>query len=128
MNLLLQLRANGIVNGALSRCGRRRSGWFTCERQAGQEPEGRSPKERSDGPAWGRRLRGHVHRGPFYGAPSRIATHPGLFRRPLSASTAAAKLDAWLAALAIERGATLCSTDADFSRFPALKWLNPLAD
>jgi len=30
--------------------------------------------------------------------------------------------------LAIERGATLCSTDADFSRFPALKWLNPLAD
>jgi predicted nucleic acid-binding protein len=34
--------------------------------------------------------------------------------------------DAHLAALAIERGATLCSTDADFSRFPVLKWLNPL--
>ncbi len=35
--------------------------------------------------------------------------------------------DAHLAALAIECGATLCSTDVDFSRFPALKWLNPLA-
>ena len=35
--------------------------------------------------------------------------------------------DAHLAALAIERGATLCSTDSDFSWFPALKWLNPLA-
>jgi len=36
--------------------------------------------------------------------------------------------DAHLAALVIERGATLCSTDSDFSRFPALKWSNPLAD
>ncbi|MBU6401611.1 MAG: type II toxin-antitoxin system VapC family toxin [Verrucomicrobia bacterium] len=34
--------------------------------------------------------------------------------------------DAHLAALAIEYGATLCSTDNDFSRFPGLKWLNPL--
>lgn len=36
--------------------------------------------------------------------------------------------DAHLAALAIEYGATLCSTDADFSRFPASKWLDPLQD
>jgi toxin-antitoxin system PIN domain toxin len=36
--------------------------------------------------------------------------------------------DAHLAAVAIERGATLCSTDADFSRFPGLNWINPLAD
>jgi uncharacterized protein len=35
--------------------------------------------------------------------------------------------DAHLAALAIEHGLTLCSTDGDFSRFPRLKWENPLA-
>jgi toxin-antitoxin system PIN domain toxin len=35
--------------------------------------------------------------------------------------------DAHLAALAIEHGLTLCSTDGDFARFRALKWLNPLA-
>lgn len=35
--------------------------------------------------------------------------------------------DAHLAALALEHGATLCSTDADFSRFPELHWRNPLA-
>ena len=34
--------------------------------------------------------------------------------------------DAVLAALAIEYGATLASTDRDFSRFPTLKWVNPL--
>lgn len=34
--------------------------------------------------------------------------------------------DAHLAALAIEHGLTLCSTDGDFARFPELKWLNPL--
>ena len=36
--------------------------------------------------------------------------------------------DAVLAALAMEQGATLASTDRDFSRFPGLSWLNPLAD
>ena len=35
--------------------------------------------------------------------------------------------DANLAALAIVHGATLCSTDGDFARFPGLRWLNPLA-
>ena len=35
--------------------------------------------------------------------------------------------DAHLAALAIEHGLTLCSTDGDFARFPGLKWVNPLA-
>ncbi|WP_293054233.1 type II toxin-antitoxin system VapC family toxin [Mycobacterium sp.] len=34
--------------------------------------------------------------------------------------------DAHLAALAIENGAELCSTDADFSRFPGLRWTDPL--
>ena len=35
--------------------------------------------------------------------------------------------DAHLAALAIERGLILQTTDADFARFPGLKWNNPLA-
>ena len=35
--------------------------------------------------------------------------------------------DAHLAALAIEHGLTLCSTDGDFARFPGLSWRNPLA-
>ena len=34
--------------------------------------------------------------------------------------------DAAIAALAIEHGATLCTTDRDFARFPGLKWVNPL--
>jgi len=34
--------------------------------------------------------------------------------------------DAHLAALAIEHGLTLCSSDGDFARFPQLKWENPL--
>ena len=35
--------------------------------------------------------------------------------------------DAHLAALAIEYQAELVSTDADFARFPGLRWFNPLA-
>ena len=35
--------------------------------------------------------------------------------------------DAHLAALALEHGLTLCSTDGDFARFPPLRYLNPLA-
>ena len=35
--------------------------------------------------------------------------------------------DAHLAALAIEHGLTLCSTDGDFAKFAGLKWENPLA-
>lgn len=34
--------------------------------------------------------------------------------------------DAHLAALAIEHGAELCSCDADFSRFPGVRWVDPL--
>lgn len=34
--------------------------------------------------------------------------------------------DAHLAALAIEHGATLCTTDRDFARFLGLRWQNPL--
>ena len=35
--------------------------------------------------------------------------------------------DAHLAALAIEHGATVCSADADFTRFPGLSYDNPLS-
>lgn len=34
--------------------------------------------------------------------------------------------DAHLAALAIEHGAELCSTDSDFARFRRVAWVNPL--
>ena len=34
--------------------------------------------------------------------------------------------DAHLAALAMEHGLILCSTDGDFARFPDLRWKNPL--
>ena len=34
--------------------------------------------------------------------------------------------DAHLAALAIDHGAELCSTDRDFSRFSGLRWADPL--
>jgi uncharacterized protein len=36
--------------------------------------------------------------------------------------------DAHLAALAIEHGAELCSSDADFSRFSGVRWYDPLRD
>ena len=36
-------------------------------------------------------------------------------------------MDAHLAAIAIDRGATLCTSDRGFSRFPGLQWRNPLA-
>jgi len=47
----------------------------------------------------------------------------------LSATGAHANLvpDSHLAALAIEHGLVLCSSDGDFARFPGLRWENPLA-
>ncbi|MDE3155121.1 MAG: type II toxin-antitoxin system VapC family toxin [Acidobacteriota bacterium] len=36
-------------------------------------------------------------------------------------------MDAALAAIAIEHGATLCTTDRDFARFDGLTWINPLS-
>jgi uncharacterized protein len=37
-----------------------------------------------------------------------------------------ATIDGWLAALAIERGATFVSADGGFERFKEMRWLNPL--
>jgi hypothetical protein len=55
--------------------------------------------------------------------------HWTVFQRLLHAAHATANLvsDAHLAALAIEHNGLLCSTDADFARFPGLRWKNPLA-
>jgi toxin-antitoxin system PIN domain toxin len=41
-------------------------------------------------------------------------------------STGPLVMDAVIAAIALEHGATLCTTDRDFSRFPGLRWTNPL--
>lgn len=49
-----------------------------------------------------------------------------LLRLPLMTSRLVP--DAELAALAMEHGLTLCSTDGDFARFPGLRWENPLAN
>ena len=72
----------------------------------------------------------------------RLTTRHGLFQNPLSMKTAFDVLESWLqqpsaivvhpvsdahlAAIALEHGAELCSTDTDFARFKGLKWRNPL--
>lgn len=55
-------------------------------------------------------------------------SHWQIFQTLLLGGQANANLvpDAYLAALAVEHGCTLYSTDSDFSRFPRLKWKNPL--
>lgn len=55
--------------------------------------------------------------------------HWSLFQQMLTDGQAVANLvtDAHLAALSIEHGCSLASTDADFARFPKLKWFNPLS-
>ncbi len=55
--------------------------------------------------------------------------HWTVFKEQLKAGQSRGGLatDAHLAALAIEYGATLCSADRDFARFPGLRFVNPLA-
>lgn len=55
--------------------------------------------------------------------------HVAVLRDLLAAFGTAGNLttDAHLAALAIEHGAELCSYDADFGRFPGLRWTRPAA-
>jgi len=54
--------------------------------------------------------------------------HWAFFRRMLVDGAVAGPLttDAQLAALTIENGGVLYTTDRDFARFPGLKWVNPL--
>ena len=53
--------------------------------------------------------------------------HLALLRGLLAGTGTAANLvgDAHLAALALEHGATICSFDADFDRFPGVRWRRP---
>lgn len=71
--------------------------------------------------------------GEWLAQPGVIALHPGprhaeILEKLVSEHGAIGPLvtDAVLAALAIEYGASLASTDHSFRRFPELRWLNPL--
>jgi hypothetical protein len=66
--------------------------------------------------------------------PAAVILEPGerywpILNRLLREGQAAGPLvtDAALAALALEHGASLCTTDRDFSRFPQLRVVSPLA-
>jgi uncharacterized protein len=65
---------------------------------------------------------------PMVGLLDPGARHWSILSDLLRESRATANLvtDAHLAALAIEHGATLCSTDRDFRRFAGLVWENPI--
>ena len=54
--------------------------------------------------------------------------HLEIFERMCRASGARGKLvaDAQHAAVALEHGCTMVTTDSDFSRFPGLRWQHPL--
>jgi hypothetical protein len=56
------------------------------------------------------------------------ARHWSIFTRLCVEAAARGNLvpDAWLAALAIESGCELVTTDGDFARFPGLRWRHPL--
>jgi hypothetical protein len=53
--------------------------------------------------------------------------HWEIFRKLAAAAEARGNLvaDAWLAALALERGCTWITSDRDFARFPGLAWRPP---
>jgi hypothetical protein len=61
--------------------------------------------------------------------PQPTERHAEVLGRLLESSVPRSNLvpDAHLAALALEHGLTLCSTDGDFARFPGLRWENPLS-
>jgi len=75
-----------------------------------------------------------AHVEAWLGQPQVALLHPGdrhaaiLFHLLRKLGTAGnLTTDAHLAALAIEHQAEICSTDADFARFPGLRWRNPLS-
>jgi hypothetical protein len=61
-------------------------------------------------------------------SPSPTERHAGILAKLLGGPGISGDLvpDAHLAALAIEHGLELCSSDRDFARFPGLRWTNPL--
>ena len=67
--------------------------------------------------------------GEWLAQPGVIPLHPGPRHAEILEKLVSGPLvtDAVLAALAIEHGASLASTDHNFRRFPDLRWLNPLS-
>jgi len=76
--------------------------------------------------AW-RQVEGWLNCDPVW-IPQATGEHRKVLGHLLKEATGRAELvpDAHLAALAIEHGLVLCSTDGDFARFPGLRWHNPL--
>lgn len=62
--------------------------------------------------------------------PQPTEQHAQVLGELLVASNGAGNLvpDAHVAALAIEHGLEVCTTDADFARFPGVRWRNPLVE
>jgi uncharacterized protein len=67
---------------------------------------------------------------PTVWTPDPTERHAAILSQLLQSTSVIANLvaDAHLAALAIEHGLILCSSDSDFARFPGLRWENPLLD
>lgn len=70
----------------------------------------------------------------FRSQPAAVGVSPGarhwdIFTRLCRQASARGNLvpDAWLAALAIESGSEMITTDRDYARFTALRWRHPLA-
>lgn len=66
---------------------------------------------------------------PTVWIPQSTEKHRRILERLIQETSVQANLipDAHLAALAIEHGLMLCSTDGDFARFRKLKWENPFS-
>ena len=74
---------------------------------------------------------GHIARWlslPNVWIPMATGEHATVLGSLIDATQATGNLisDAHLAAVAIEHGQTLYSTDTDFAKFPGLRWINPL--
>lgn len=67
---------------------------------------------------------------PNVWCPEATERHRELLERFLGGVAGSPNLvsDAHLAALAIEHGLVLCSTDGDFARFDELRWENPISE
>lgn len=65
---------------------------------------------------------------PTVWVPQPTERHAAVVGELLKAANASGNLvsDAHLAAIALEHGLEVCSTDADFARFPGVRWRNPL--
>lgn len=66
---------------------------------------------------------------PLAWIPTATDQHRQVLARLMPVVTKAALVpDAHLAAMAIEHGLELASSDGDFARFPGLRWINPLEE